>query len=222
VARTDYRDALEALRADVADMGDLVSRRLDASLTALADGDRDLARRVHEGDDEVDERYRSLEADCIDLFALEQPVAGDLRFVAASYKVVTDLERVGDLATNFAEYATDGDDLQRGVDVQTIGDEAGTQVETAVEAYRGGDPETCRAVVRRDDEVDALCQRAGESVVRGLLADGDATPWAAERALGDVSRALLTVRDLERVGDHAANVAARTLYAVESDTSLLY
>jgi len=90
-------------------------------------------------------------------------------------------------------------------------------------AYRTDDAEVCRAIADHDDELDALCQRASERVVRDLIErevdTGDS--WAVEELMDDVSRLLLVVRDLERVGDHAVNIAARTLYMVDSDPELV-
>jgi len=225
MARESYRDDLDSLRADVVALGDDVVAQLERALDALATGDEDAAEAVVAADAEINERYLSLEQACIDLFALQQPVAGDLRFVAASFKILTDLERVGDLATNLGRYTRDTAESRLDtVDVRAIGDETVSLVEAAVEAYEREDVAACHRVAERDDEVDALCRTAGERIVRDLLgeaaADGDA--WGVEAILEDVSRALLTVRDLERVGDHAVNVAARTLYLVDNDPALLY
>jgi hypothetical protein len=100
--RTEYTEQLAALRRDVVAMGELVLERYEEALEAREGRDAALAERVIEGDREVNERYLAVERACIDLFALEQPVAGDLRLVASSFKIATDLERVGDLATNLA------------------------------------------------------------------------------------------------------------------------
>jgi phosphate transport system protein len=225
MSRESYQQQLDALRENVVEMGDLVVERLEAALAALRTVDRDVAQSVIDGDDEINELYLALEADCIDLFALQQPVATDLRFVAASFKIITDLERVADLATNLAAYAQSADRrLAPEVDVDTIGREATDMVERSVAAYRRADIEACRAIAADDDALDTLCQRASETVARDLIereADGD-DGWAVEQLLDDVSRLLLTVRDLERVGDHAVNIAARTLYMVETDSELIY
>jgi phosphate transport system protein len=224
VPREDYQQSLVTLREDVCGMGDLVVTRLDASLTALTDGDDALARDVIEGDDEVNDRYLELEGECIDLLALQQPVAGDLRFVAASFKILTDLERVGDLATNFARYALAArEDRLAAVDVAGIAEEARALLVDAMDAYEAMDADACHDVAVRDDHVDALCQSASQRVVRDLIereAGDDA--WDVESLLDDVSTVLLTVRDLERVADHAVNVAARTLYAAENDPERIY
>ncbi|WP_336036508.1 phosphate signaling complex protein PhoU [Halobacterium yunchengense] len=222
--RDTFQQSLDDLRADVRDLGDLVLDRLDDALEALRTGDGALARSVVDGDDDVNERYLALEAECVDLLALQQPVAGDLRFVVASFKVVTDLERVGDLAANLAEYALAADD--RGafeVDVQGIGDAARDLLADALDAYEAGDADACHEIAARDDEVDARCRTAGDRLVRDLVAhEAGSDAWTVEALLDDVSRLLLTIRDLERVADHAVNVAARTLYAADSDPELVY
>jgi phosphate transport system protein len=223
VARDEYQQALDDLRADVCEMGESVLTQFDRGLDALETNDETLAREVVDGDAAINERYLALESDCVDLLALQQPVASDLRFVTASFKIITDLERVADLSTNFARYSTSAETHSlETVDVAAIGDVASDQVRAALDAYADADATAARTVADRDDEVDALCQRASERVVRDLIEDeagGDA--WAVERLMDDVSRLLLTVRDLERVGDHAVNIAARTLYMVENDPELI-
>jgi len=222
--REEYQEALEDLRADVLDMGDLAVTQLADALKALETRDDDLAREVIDGDAELNDRYLEREADCVDLFALQQPVAGDLRFVVASFKIITDLERVGDLATNLGEYALVGErDRLPGVDVGSIGADAKALLEDALAAYAAEDVAACRAIDDRDDGIDALCVRASERVVRDLIereSGGDG--WEIERLMDGVSRLLLTIRDLERVADHGVNIAARTLYMVENDPELLY
>jgi len=203
-------------------MGELVTERLGESLDAIERRDGSLARAVAEGDDEVNERYLRLEDRCVDLFALQQPVAGDLRFVTASFKIITDLERIGDLAVNLASYSRAATrTVSPTVAIDAIGEAALDLLERSLAAYETGNPDACRAVAAADDEVDALCQRASESVTRDLIAGTD-DEWAAERLLDDVSRVLLTIRDLERVADHAVNIAARTLYMAENDPELIY
>jgi phosphate transport system protein len=187
------------------------------------------ARSVIEGDHEVNELYLELEGDCIDLLALQQPVATDLRFVAASFKIITDLERIGDLATNLADYALDAErDRYPEVDVGSIGDAVCEMIEDAMAAYADRDPGACRDVAARDDAIDERCEAASTAVVRDLIereTGGGSTATSAESMeplLTDVSRLLLTVRDLERVGDHAVNIAARAYYMIENDDELIY
>ncbi|ELZ37856.1 phosphate uptake regulator, PhoU [Halorubrum saccharovorum DSM 1137] len=233
--RENYQERLDELRADVVAMGELVGERYDTAIEAAATGDDELAEEVIEGDYEVNETYLGLEEDCTELLALQQPVAGDLRLVAASFKVITDLERVADLATNLAGYGGPDGGVHPAVEFRDLGQDAGEMVADAVAAYEAGDAEACREIAARDDEFDERCRRASEAVVRELLeADrarnesstgetgDDADAEALEASLDEVSRALLAVRDLERVADHAVNVAARTLYMVENDDELIY
>jgi phosphate transport system protein len=230
--RENYQKRLEGLRTDVVAMGDLVLDRYETALRAAETGDDDLAAEVIDGDHAVNARYLELEEECTELLALQQPVAGDLRLVTASFKIITDLERVGDLATNIAEYGGDDGGIHPAVDFRGLGDAAGEMVADAVAAYEAADPDACREIDVRDDDLDERCRRNSEAVVRSLLeadraraeTNGTREPEADHLAdaLDDVSRALLAIRDLERVGDHGVNIAARTLYMIESDDELIY
>ncbi|MFB6157410.1 MAG: phosphate signaling complex protein PhoU [Haloferacaceae archaeon] len=222
MARQQYQDRLADLRADVLYMSELVADRLRRALDAIERKDAELAREVIEGDEEINELYLDLEGDCVDLLALQQPVAGDLRFITASFKILTDLERIADLAVNLGDYAQEAErDVFPDVDVQRIGTETLSMLDAAMTAYEEEDPERCWAVAERDEEVDAMCEAASEAVVRDLIAATELTEDEVEEMMPEVRRLLLTIRDLERVGDHAVNVAARTLYMVENDEELL-
>ena len=222
--REGYQERLAGLREDVLYMSEVVLERLRMGLDALQAKDEELAWEVIEGDDEVNALYLDLEGECIDLLALQQPVAGDLRFIAASFKIITDLERIADLATNLGDYTLDAEqDVYPDVDVQEIGEEVTRMVERSMEAYAEEDPEVCYEIADYDDRVDELCERTSEAVARDLIEREDAdSDEEVERLMRDVHRLLLTIRDLERVGDHAVNIAARTLYMVENDDDLLY
>ncbi|MFB6178418.1 MAG: phosphate signaling complex protein PhoU [Halorientalis sp.] len=226
--RKDYQQQLDDLQDNLLYMSEVVLERFRMGLEALEHKDEDLARDVIEGDHEINQLYLDLEQDCIDLFALQQPVAGDLRFIAASFKIITDLERIGDLATNLGEYTLDATrDVYPDVDIQAIGEETLAMVEDAMVAYADQDPQACFDIAERDDDIDTHCERASELVVRDLIEtelddEGDSDDEDIEQFLQEVSRMLLTIRDLERVGDHAVNIAARTLYMVENDDDLIY
>ncbi|WP_353635261.1 phosphate signaling complex protein PhoU [Halobacterium sp. NMX12-1] len=224
--RESYQEKLDALRNDVLYMSEVVVDRLRLALEAMEQKDEETAWEVIEGDDEVNELYLDLEEECIDLLALQQPVAGDLRLIASSFKITTDLERVGDLATNLAEYTLDADrDMFPEVDIQAIGATTIEMVEDAMDAYAEADVEACYDIAERDDDLDERCRQASETVMRDLIEteiDTESSESDVEALMNDVSRMLLTVRDLERVGDHAVNVAARTVYMVEKDDELIY
>ncbi|SFG52154.1 phosphate transport system protein [Halopelagius inordinatus] len=223
--RQGYQASLQSLRDDVLYLSEIVADRLRMGLRALEQKDNELAQEVIDGDDEVNRLYLDLEQDCIDLIALQQPVASDLRFIAASFKIITDLERIGDLAVNLADYTLSADrDLFPEVNVQQLGEVTMEMLDAAMEAYADEETELCYEVAERDDELDSMCEVASEIVVRDLI---ESDPFSddnldSEDYMEDVSRLLLTIRDLERVGDHAVNIAARSLYMIEDDDELLY
>jgi phosphate transport system protein len=223
--RREYQESLEKLRLDVQQLGELVLERLDRSLSALEHTDAEAAQSVIDGDEEINQRYLELESACIDLFALQQPVASDLRFIAASFKILTDIERIGDLATNLGRYSLSAEpESVSDVALYDIGTAAREVVTDALDAYVSEDVDLCHQVAARDDEIDSLCYSASERVVRDLIVR-EATsedPWSVEQVLDDVSIVLLTIRDLERVADHGVNIAGRTLYLVENDSELIY
>jgi phosphate transport system protein len=223
MARQEYQSDLQGLRDDVLYMSELVGEQLRMGFDALEEKDEQLAQAVIDNDEEINQLYLDLEQDCIDLFALQQPVAGDLRFVASSFKIITDLERIGDLATNLAGYAHSAErEAYPEVDVRRIGDVTLEMLDAAMDAYALEDVDRCYAIAERDDEVDAMCELASQAVVRHLLELDASDEPDVDTTFQNVSRLFLTIRDLERVGDHAVNIAARTLYMAEQDDELLY
>ncbi|WP_323676216.1 phosphate signaling complex protein PhoU [Halorubellus sp. PRR65] len=213
---TSVDDRVHDLHASVRTMSEVAREQLDLALAAYRSADAGLARTVVDGDAVLDSLHREVERDCINLIARHHPVATDLRFVVATFKVATDLERVGDLAVKIARRATAEDWAPTlGDDLQDVADLAADIVEDAVHAYLDRDADTARAVAARDDDLDAACEARTEALFRELVGSGGPS-------MTDVTSYLLTVRDLERVGDHGENVAARTVYAVENDPALLY
>ncbi|WP_380674277.1 phosphate signaling complex protein PhoU [Salinigranum sp. GCM10025319] len=224
MARDAYQAELSALRDDVVEFGETVSGRLDDALDALETNDDDLATAVIDGDEEINERYLELESRCVDLFALQQPVAGDLRFVTASFKIITELERIGDLATNLSACTRSVEELHfSDTSLVDVGRLAREMLDDALDAYATDDADLATAVFERDDELDGLCERVAEHVIRDLVEttttfDGE----EMQQLLTEVNRLLLTLRDIERTGDHAVNIAARSFYMVTNETTLLY
>lgn len=219
------KQSLTALRSGVRSMGEETVDQFDRALESLATGDEQLAREVIEGDDQLNETYLSLEDQCVDLFGRQEAFAADLRFITASFKIITDLERIGDLAANLSEYGLAAKhELVPEESVEEIGRDALSMLEESLRAYETEDVELAGRVAARDDQIDELCRRASETVTRDLVereSEGDG-PWRIEQLLDDVTRVLLTIRDIERVADHAVNIAARTYYMVENDPELIY
>jgi phosphate transport system protein len=225
MAGDGYQQSLTALRSDVCAMGQQTVDQFGRAVESLATGDEQVARQVIDGDEQLNETYLELEDQCVHLFGQQEAFAGDLRFITASFKIITDLERIGDLATNLSEYALAAKhELGPEAAVESIGQDVRSMLEQSLTAYESEDTELATEVVDRDDQIDELCRTASETVTRDLVereADSNG-PWRIEQLLDDVTRVLLTIRDVERVADHAVNIAARTYYMVENDPQLIY
>lgn len=221
MTRTSYRERLQTLRGEVGAMADTVLDRYRDAVGVIQTGDQRAAQTIIDGDEMINEWYLDIEDDCVELLALQQPVAGDLRFVASTFKIATDLERIGDLTVNLAEYGREAGGEPQIIDLEPLADEAGQMVETAMDAYTTDDAELARETVGRDDALDQHCREASEDVFVELIAS-DPTESDLEESLTEASRSLLTVRDIERIGDHAVNICARTVYMIEHDDELLY
>lgn len=226
MARESYQDGLKQLKTGVLDMGKLVIDRLDMGIKALLENDAELAKSVIFGDDEINDMYLELEAECVNLLALQQPVAGDLRLIASSFKIITDLERIADLAVNLGDYTLDARrEVFPDVDISSLGDLVLTMLTESIEAYEAQDADACFEISDKDVEVDALCKIANQVVVKTLIEtqiESSTSFDILDDLMADVQRFLLTIRDIERIGDHAANIAARTLYMVTNNDELLY
>ncbi|MBC7092762.1 phosphate signaling complex protein PhoU [Candidatus Bipolaricaulota bacterium] len=220
MVRERYQRELEELRQATVAMGEVVAERLKTGLSLLQNPDPEVVQALVAGDDEVDAQYLDIERRCVDLLALQQPVAGDLRLITASFKISTDIERIADLALNLGQYARDLHlNLQflpdRDLFFQ-LGEQALTMLRDSLAAYRDRDAARAEAVVHADDRADRLFWQLTHHLIEHLMRTSrtcDAFPEGlATSAIG----LLLAIRDLERVADHAVNIAARTVYMVEA------
>lgn len=188
-------------------MGALVRGNLEAAVRGLVEDQEERARAAARGDDEVDAMEVRVEQECLRLLALRQPVREDLRFVFAVLRIVKDLERMGDEAENIAEETLrlypEPLRLRLGEELRRMGDLCFEMVDDALDALVRRDAPLAERVVRRDDEVDTLWFRVREDTVRHLGACAAGGEREARRVLTELSAA----RHLERVGDHATNVA---------------
>ncbi len=207
-----YEAEIQELRAALAAMGERCRRALQTALTAVRTGSRELARQVVGLDRAVNDDEKAIDALTVRILALRQPVACDLRLLAMALKLVTDLERIGDEAVNIAERTEDGPlaaSPETFLDLDRMGDEAQEMVKAALDAFLEGDDESAREVLLRDDIVDELygkTMRAMEEYMR-------IHPAEVPSALCVMSVA----KYLERVADHATNVAEEVIFMVRGD-----
>jgi phosphate transport system protein len=205
-----FHEELDALKQTLLAMGGLVEDQIRRVMKALLERDDPLAREVVERDREVNSYDVEVDAKCVELLALHQPAAGDLRFITTAMKIVTDLERIGDQAVNIAQRALElhqEPQLKPYVDLPRMAERAQRMVKESLDAFVARDTGLARQVCAEDDEVDAL----KEQIFRELLTFMMADPRTIPRAM----RLILISRSLERVADHATNIAEMVIYLVE-------
>ncbi|MBS3788097.1 phosphate signaling complex protein PhoU [Candidatus Bipolaricaulota bacterium] len=225
MTRKSYAKQLEELRENVIDMGVTVHERLNQALEAMVQVDEEWADEIGKGDDQIDDKYVEIERQCSDLLALQQPVASDLRLITASFKIITDIERIGDKVVNLTDYTKLVRDkrILDEEDILELGKFASSMLEDSLSCYDFQDEDRAKEIVERDDEMDQLCEESTNNILGHLIEKESETmnKEDATRLAQQVSTELLTIRDLERVADHATNIAARTIYLVTSTRELI-
>jgi len=203
--RAAYHEALEGTRLDVVRLGALVGDAIRIAVEALERRDATAGGRVVAGDDVVDDLRRKIESHCIELIWRQQPVAGELREIAAMLEIATDLERVGDYAVDIAKNAiklADQTMRPQKVEIDRIAGVAHAMLLDAMRAYTEHDSELGTAVIERDDEVDRLYKRSIKLLQEEMQADPEMVRAG--------TRYLFVLAWLERVGDRAVNIAWHT------------
>lgn len=211
-AHTDrfFESELHLLRDRILVMAGQVEHMIRDAVRALTERDAELARRTIAADPKVNRAEVDIDELCIQILARRQPVASDLRFVTLSLKMVTDLERIGDVAVNLCERAislADEPAVRSTDDLAAMAEIVRGMVRDAIDAFISSDPARARQVLDRDDEVDELYHQ----LFRALLTEMRNDPDAIERGIALQSAA----KYLERIGDHATNLAEHVLYLVE-------
>ncbi|MBN9669289.1 phosphate signaling complex protein PhoU [Roseibium aggregatum] len=208
-----FDEDLTAVAGKVAEMGGLAEKAFADAVSALVTGDTDLARATVKGDERLDTLYMEVEASVIELIARRQPMGQDLREVAAATRISNDLERVGDLAKNVAKRVLAIDsDLQSkklAIGVEHMTELALNQLKTVLDAYTRKDAEAARRVQAADAEVDAIYT----SIFRELLTYMMEDP----RVITQCVHLLFCAKNIERIGDHATNIAENVYFMVTGE-----
>lgn len=209
VTRQAYIEELESLRKEISDMGKMVNEALHDSMRALIDKNTSLAEKVMSGDDFIDSINVTVEDKCMLLIARQQPIARDLRIIATGLKISTDLERIGDHAADIAKIATEigsSPFIKKIVDLPKMADLAGDMLQHAIEAYRNFDVRLAEQVCRDDDVVDALYAKTFRELSKFAVEDTE--------EMRQATQLIFVARYLERVADHATNIAEWVIYLV--------
>ncbi len=205
-----FHEELDALKQTLLAMGALVEDQIRRVMRALVERDDALARDVIERDQQVNAYDVEVDEKCVELLARYQPAASDLRFLTTAMKIVTDLERIGDQAVNIAQRALELNkeaQLKPYIDLPRMAAKSQRMVKDSLDAFVAHDAALARDVCVRDSEVDAL----KEQVFRELLTFMMGDPKTIARAL----HLILVSRFLERVADHATNIAEMVVYMIE-------
>jgi phosphate transport system protein len=206
-----FQEELEALQSRLLEMGGLAEERVSAAVQSLVNRNTAAIERVLYGDEPINALHVEIDNRCFKLLALHQPMATDLRAIVAAVKINTDLERVGDLAVNIAEaakrYATHPP-VKKLIDIPQMGDIAQGMLHDALDAFVRRDTALAQQVLNEDDRLDSLKTQIFRELLEYMLKD-----------LATVEPALdliLVSRHLERIGDHATNIAEDVIFMVSA------
>jgi phosphate transport system protein len=206
---TSFEADLKRLRDMIAAMGGLVEQALGDAMTALLEHDPDLATKVVENDPKIDAQERLVEQYAVQLLALRLPVADDLRNVVSALKVITDLERVGDYASNIAKRSLVINRVAQNFALSGLGQMAALvqqNLKTTIDAVGEADAQKAISVWRADQMVDDLYNTIFRELITYMMEDA--------RSISACTHLLFIAKNLERIGDHATNIAELNYYAV--------
>ena len=218
-ARSEFDRELESMHLDLIRMGGLIEDAIDRSITAMEKRDKEMAKEIMQGDDRIDEMEHTIESRCLRLLLRQQPVASDLRAVSTALKMVTDMERIGDHASDIADLTLQfrgGPFLHLMEHFPLMASIASDMVKEAVDAFVKSDLDTCKRVIARDDEVDSLFETVRRDIVQAV----EHPPECAEEAVDY----LMVAKYRERIGDHAVNLAEWVIFFLtgeHKDTKIL-
>ncbi len=206
-----FETELQDIRSRVLAMGGLVEQQVGRALKALKKADIELARQVIADDNDVNHLEMSIDEECIQIIALRQPTASDLRLVSVILKTITDLERIGDEANSIARKAlnlSDRDHPRKSYrELSTLGNHVRGMLRDALDAFARLDVEAAIAVAREDQDIDEEYESFTRTMITYMMED--------PRTISRVLDLMWAARALERIGDHARNLCEYVIYLVE-------
>jgi len=206
-----FHQELGELKNNLLKMAGLVERAIAISIAALMERDSSKANEVIAGDNAINDLENTIDEQCVTLLALQQPMAVDLRLITVALKIVKDLERMGDQAVNIAERVcslNEEPQLKPYIDLPHMARIAQQMVKDSLDSFVTGNAELAREICTRDDLVDALNNQIFRELLTYMMSD----PTTITRAV----HLIIIGRCLERIGDHATNVAESVVYMVQA------
>jgi len=210
VGRENFHRILEETQQDVLRMGSLVEEAITKAVDALARSDVKSAEEILRADDYIDDLNVLIETNCLNLLALQQPMASDLRTIAAMLDIIIDLERIGDHACDIAQITrnlANEPHLKPLVDIPLMAAKAREMLRESLDAFSHRDAQAAHDIPSKDDEVDRLYRKVFAELIQFMARD--------PKAIGRASNLLLVALYLERIADHATNICERVVYMVE-------
>ena len=206
-----FNDELEQVKNHLLEMGGLVERQVGDAIKALIDADSELAAKVVKSDKRINQMEMDIDEECTRIIARRQPAASDLRLVIAASKAVNDLERIGDESAKIARLAIqlceEGESPRGYVEIRHIGDRVRRMTQEALTAFARLDVENALTVAQEDKDVDMEYESAMRELVTFMMED--------PRSIKRVMNVIWALRALERIGDHARNIAEDVIYLVK-------
>ncbi len=210
--RTHLEMEIDGIKAKIFEMADLAIESITLSVDSLKNGDSDLARKVIENDSVLDRIEMELDDECVKLLVTRQPAAADMRFILSVLKINTDLERIGDIATNIAReaIACAGKPLIKPlIDIPRMTSICIEMLKDAFQSITDRSVSSAMEVIERDEEIDRL----NLQVYRELFSYMAENPRTLSQGLG----LIMVAKGLERIGDHATNIAERAIYFIKGE-----
>ena len=211
MVETHFQKELHELKENLLRMAALVEEAIRNAVESLVKRDSELAQKTFEMEDRINNLENAIDEMCLKLLALRQPMAADLRFITSAMKITTDLERMGDQAVNIAERAlslNEDPQLKPYIDIPRMTEIVQSMVKDVLDAFVNRDSKLARSVCARDDLVDGL----NDQVVRELLTYMLSDPKTVTRAV----HLMIVARCLERIADHATNIAEDVIFMVDA------
>lgn len=212
MVREHYSKKIEDVKHKVLRMGSLVENVIEMAVKSLKEQDIELAKKVFIEDDKIDDLELEIEQDCMNLLALQQPLAKDLRTIATALKIITDLERMGDHAVNIAKITLDiGKEplIKPLVDIPKMASRAQEMVKLSLDAFVKESVEEAEKIAKMDQEVDDLYDIVIEEVFK-ILSE-------RKEFIKQGTKLLFVGRYLERIADHTTNICERIIYMVTGE-----
>ncbi|MBQ2818764.1 MAG: phosphate signaling complex protein PhoU [Clostridia bacterium] len=206
--RSRFDEQLDNLFKDLIMMGSLCEEAIALAAKALSKNDSKLAAKVHPIDEEIDRMEKEIESNCLKLLLQQQPVARDLRQISAALKMITDMERIGDQAEDIAEIVSfiPKDKKNDSLLIEQMAKAAIKMVTDSVDAYVRRDPMLAQSVIDSDDTVDHYFDQVKSSLISLITENPDDGEYALD--------ILMIAKYLERIGDHAVNIAEWVLFSI--------